>query len=71
LSRVERWRELWDAHAIVDVESAAIDAVGVINSYIGVKYESDTAVSLIFAASNYINTGQREALDKLLTAISE
>jgi len=71
LSRVERWRELWDAHAIVDVESAAIDAVGAINSYIGVKYESEKAVSLIFAASAYINTGQREGLDRLLAEIPE
>ena len=71
LSRIERWRELWDAHAIVDVEAAAIDAVGAINSYIGVKYDSETAVSLIFAASTYINTGHREALDKLLAEILE
>jgi hypothetical protein len=71
LSRIERWRELWDAHAIVDVEAAAIDAVGVIKSYIGVKYDGETAVSIIFAASAYINSGQREELDKLLAAISE
>jgi hypothetical protein len=71
LSRIERWRELWDAHAIVDVEEAAIAAMGTINGYIGRKYESETAVLLIFAASTYINTGERTQLDALLATIPD
>lgn len=71
LSRIERWRELWDAHAIVDVEQAATAAIGKINEYIGKKYESEMAVSLIFAASTYINTGEREQLDALLATIPD
>ncbi len=45
--------------------------MGTINGYIGRKYESETAVLLIFAESTYINTGERTQLDALLATIPD
>jgi hypothetical protein len=71
LTTVERWRVLWDAHAIVEVEAAATDTLITINRYIGSTLTSDTAISLIFAAGQYINTGDREQLDTLLATVPD
>jgi hypothetical protein len=58
LAGTERRRALWEAHEAV------------ISSDIGESYPNDPAVSLIFAASRFVNPCERAELDRLSARIS-